>query len=163
MILILHAVDTLWRLFYDMCHKCLSMIPTKTYTNKNQPPWITNKIKRLSRQKQRLYNNARLYNTTTAWQKYKEAKKFMQQLCRQAHNSYIQNLVDPKTGNVTKKLWSYIKNQKTDYCGVPPLLHNDTLITDSYSKAYILNDYFSSVFVQEDLDTFSDIVKQPLM
>ena len=37
-------VDTLWSLFYDMCHKCLSMIPTKTYTNKHCPPWITNKI-----------------------------------------------------------------------------------------------------------------------
>ena len=83
----------------------------------------------------------------------------MQKLCRQAHNSYIQKLVDPETGNETKKLWSYIKNQKMDYCGVPPLLHNDTLITDSYSKANILNDYFSLVFVQEDLDTFPDITR----
>ena len=78
---------------------------------------------------------------------------------RQAHNSYIQKLVDPETGNVTKKLWSYVKNQKKDYCGVSPLLHNDTLITDSYGKANILNDYFSSVFVQEDLDTFPSITR----
>ena len=87
----------------------------------------------------------------------------MQQLCRQAHNSYIQKLVDPETGNITKKLWSYVKNQKKDYCGVPPLLHNDTLITDSYGKANILNDYFSSVFVQEDLDTFPSITRVTLM
>ena len=43
--------------------------------------------------------------------------------------------------------------------GLPSLLHNDTLITDSYNKANILNDYFSSAFVQEDLDTFPDIAK----
>ena len=85
----------------------------------------------------------------------------MQQLCRQAHNSYIQKLVYPEMGNcnVTKKLWSYVKSQKKDYCGVPPLLHNDTLITDSYDKENILNDYFSSVFVQEDLDTFPSITR----
>ena len=151
-------VDTLWSLLYDMCHKCLSMILTNTYTNKHCPPWITNKIKQLSRQKQKLCNSAHLTNTMAAWQKYKESKKSMQQLCRQAHNSYIQKLVDPETGNATK-LWSYVKSQKKDYCCVPPLLHNDTLITDSYSKANILNDYLSSVFVLEDLDTFPGITR----
>ena len=50
-----------------------------------------------------------------------------------------------------------------DHCGVPPSpsLHNDTLITDSYSKENILNDYFTSVFVQ-DLETLHDIARTTL-
>ena len=46
----------------------------------------------------------------------------------------------------------------TTVCGVLPLLHNETLITDSHGKANILNDYFS-VFVQEDLEALPNIAR----
>jgi len=67
--------------------------------------------------------------------------------CRQAHNSYIQYLVTPG-GHATAKLWSYIKNQRKDHCGVLPLVKGDTVISDAPAKAKLLNDYFSSVFVK---------------
>ena len=50
------------------------------------------------------------------------------------------------------------------WCAIA-LLYSNILITDSHSKANILNDYsysyFASVFVQEDLDTLPDIEEQP--
>ena len=48
----------------------------------------------------------------------------------------------------------------TTVCSVLPLLHNETLITDSHGKANILNDQlFFSVFVQEDLETLFNIAR----
>jgi len=38
-------------------------------------------------------------------------------------------------------------------CGVPPLLKGDTMISDTSAKAKLLDDYFSSVFVNEDLSS----------
>jgi len=66
-------------------------------------------------------------------------------------------LVTPGAHTTTKKLWSYIKNQRKDHCGVPPLLKGDNLISDATSKAKLLNDYFSSVFVKEDLSSVQHI------
>ena len=45
-----------------------------------------------------------------------------------------------------KKLWSYIKSQRKDNSGIPPLSQNGTVHTDQPQKAEILNNYFSSVF-----------------
>ena len=47
---------------------------------------------------------------------------------------------------ITKKLWSFIKSQRKDSCGVPPLKYNGTVHTDHHSKAKILNEYFCSAF-----------------
>ena len=45
-----------------------------------------------------------------------------------------------------KKLWSYIKSQRKDNSGIPPLSQNGTVHTDPTQKVEILNNYFSSVF-----------------
>ena len=126
------------------------MIPSRTYEPGHSPPWMNPAIKSLSHRKQRLYNLARHSKSSDAWQKYRQIKKEVQRACRQSHNSYIQHLVTPGTHSTTKRLWSYIKSQKKDYCGIPPLLEGDTLISDTATRASLLNDYFSSVFVKED-------------
>jgi len=66
-------------------------------------------------------------------------------------------LVTPRSHATTKKLWSYIKNQRKDHCGVPAILKGDNLISDAPSMAKLLNDYFSSVFIKEDLSSVPHI------
>ena len=155
-------VDVLWKVFKEMCQKCLDMIPSRTYKPGHSPPWMNPAIKRLSHRKQRLYNLARHSKSSDAWQKYRQIKKEVQRACRQSHNSYIQHLVTPGTYSTTKRLWSYIKSQKKDYCGIPPLLQGDTLISDTATRASLLNDYFSSVFVKEDLSSVPHIENLPI-
>jgi len=55
--------------------------------------------------------------------------------------------------SVSKKLWTYIKSQKKDHCGVAPLKVNDVVINDSLVKTQTLNDYFTSVFTPVTTET----------
>ena len=73
--------------------------------------------------------------------------------CRSAYNKYITDLVTSADKTVNKRLWSYIKNQKKDYCGVAPLKQGNNTLTQPQAKAEALNDIFSSVFKTEDVST----------
>ena len=99
----------------------------------------------MSRRKQRLYYLARHTNSSHNWDTYRHLKREVQRECRKAYNDYIGSLVD-KNGAITKKLWTYIKSQRKDHCGIPPLKFNGHVYNDSLGKAKVLNDYFTSVF-----------------
>jgi len=51
---------------------------------------------------------------------------------------------------VTKRLWTFIKDRRTDQFGVASLRLNDVTYTKCKDKAAILNNYFTSVFTKED-------------
>ena len=78
------------------------------------------------------------------WQAYYKIKKETQKACHLAYINYVSSLANENC--ITKKLWSFIKSQRKDSCGVPPLKYNGTVYTDYHSKAKILNEYFCSVF-----------------
>ena len=81
-------------------------------------------------------------------------------MCRKAFNCYVSGLVDTN-GNVSKKLWSFIKDKRTDHCGVASLEVNGIMYNKCEDKASVLNEYFTSVFTKEDtsnipsLDSYS--------
>ena len=54
----------------------------------------------------------------------------------------------------TKKLWSYIKSRKQDFCGVGPLHIEGKTLTNSQDMADALNNFFASVFTREDLSSW---------
>jgi len=58
-----------------------------------------------------------------------------------------------KKSSVTKRLWSYIKIQRKDHCGVATLKVDETVYNNSSDKAKILNNYFTSVFTPISLNT----------
>ena len=125
----------------------LDMVPSRLVTTgKNKPPciWINHSIKSLSQRKQRLYSRVCQSGLSGDWSLYRLAKKQSQQQCRKAYNEFVCNLADAKGGLVSKKLWSFIKNQKNDYSGVAPLQDEGVTYEDAQSKAEILNKAFCS-------------------
>ena len=52
--------------------------------------------------------------------------------------------------NNMRPFWKFVKAQHQDNFGIPPLKHNGKLHTDSKTKAQIMLDEFSPVFVHED-------------
>ena len=50
---------------------------------------------------------------------------------------------------LTKKLWSYVKSQKQDFCGVGPLHIEGKTLTNSQDMTDALNNFFASVFTRE--------------
>ena len=69
---------------------------------------------------------------------------------RKSSHNYVNNLVNTDKGPMSKKLWSFIKNQRCDYCGVAPLEECGITYSKRQEKANILNRFFASVFTQDD-------------
>ena len=158
----LTPVDVLWDEFLSVCNMCMDSIPTKFTSSKCKHPWINNCIKRITRRKQRAYNQARCSNLATDWSRYYDLKRECQSECRTAFNRYVSNLVDPNKNIITKRLWSFIKNKRQDNVGVSTLKHEGRTYVDATEKANLLADYFSSVFANEDVSNIPTLSTNPI-
>ena len=122
-------VSILWDKFKNLFMKCLDLIPVKQMSSSSTCPWILPMVKHLSHQKQRWYNKAKLSNSPEAWQHYCSLKRECQKQCCLAYHQYINNLADPSSGKITKKLWSFIKSKRIDQCAIPLLQVDDITVT----------------------------------
>ena len=76
------------------------------------------------------------------------------QKSRRARWQYINTVIQKDFGdNNTRPFWKFVKAQRQDNFGIPPLKHHGVLHNDSKTKAQIMLDEFTSVFARED--TFS--------
>jgi hypothetical protein len=86
---------------------------------KQDIPWITPEIKRLIRKRDRIYKklkSTRVEEKPNIIKKHRSAKHLLQQKLIQSYWNYIENIIieDSKLAESkpSKKLWSFIKNQK---------------------------------------------------
>ena len=70
------------------------------------------------------------------------------------YNIILQNGLE--SGN-NKQFWKYVKSQTQETFGISALKSNDNVITDSLSKAEILNSQFKSVFTPQSGNTFPQL------
>ena len=70
----LTPVDILWNDFMSIFKTLISHVPTKLTTAKHHQPWINGHIKRLTRKKQRAYNQACSTNSAPDLVKCKDIK-----------------------------------------------------------------------------------------
>ena len=142
-------VDVLWSIFKKFCMFCLTCIPSKVIGKSHDHPWLSPFIKQLARRKQRAYNQAHLTHSTEDWSVYYSIKKECQCECRKAYNYYISKLVD-SNGNVSKRLWTFIKDKRNDQFRKASLKVNGTMYNTCKDKASVLNEYFTSIFTNEN-------------
>ena len=69
-------------------------------------------------------------------------------------NSILQNGLE--SGN-NKPFWKYVKSQKQETFVISALKSNGSVITDSLSKAEILNSQFKSAFTPQSGNTFPQL------
>ncbi|XP_038064967.1 uncharacterized protein LOC119735343 [Patiria miniata] len=147
-------VSEMWDTIELKLSKILDLVPSKFTSSRFNQPWITRKIKQLSRQKQRAYNKAcshRRHRNHRHWARYNVLKKRMQNACREAYNNYINNIVCPDLKSNPKRFWSHISSKRCDNNGVAPLRGpRGATYTGSKDKANILNDQFCSVFNKDE-------------
>ncbi|XP_072048393.1 uncharacterized protein [Amphiura filiformis] len=138
-------------------------VPSKVATTKYNQPWITKQVKRLTRQKKRIFNKARHSKKPKDFERYKVLKTTCRSACKKAYNDYVTNIISPESSSNPKRFWSFINSKKCDNAGVSPLkASNGISYSDSTTKANILNDQFSSVFnMNEDETTIKDKGSSP--
>ena len=160
------SIDTSWDNFKTILTTLMTNnIPQKTTTSRWNIPWITRKIRRSIRTKQRQYNKAKKTGKEADWAKFRERRKHIKKELEKEHKNYLSNILDidnieseaASKQCITERFWRYIKAKKQDNSGVSTLNVGGETMEDSTTKAEALNNQFQSVFTQENMTTFPDM------
>jgi hypothetical protein len=84
---------------------------------------MTTDIKRLIREKQRLYNKSKKPSHKKA---FRDIRSLIRNKLHKNYWDYLNNL-DPEKDNNSKKFWKYIKSRKQDTMGIGTLNNNGVL------------------------------------
>ena len=136
-------------------------IPAKISSTKRHPPWINTELRRCIRNKQRLYNRAKLTDCNMDWNRFKLARRTVDRRIRHAHWDYVGNVIGGSLEtNNTKPFWNYIKSAGKQAFSIPALRSNQRLVSSPEERAEALNNQFKSVFTTEDLNTVPTLGNQ---
>ena len=134
-----------------------SHIPHRNASNRDRPPWINGKLKKLIKTKDQLFKKTKKEPKKSKLRttKLHTLKSTIRKEARTACWTYVESVITPnqddhnRHGN--KKLWSFIKYRRTDSVGIAPLKEIGILEDNPLDKAMILNAQFTSVFNKEPL------------
>ncbi len=155
-------VNSLWEIFKSQLQSAIKQhVPHRRSSNRDRPPWITQKVRRLIRSRNRLFKKIQQHSTDARRERLKTLKKSIQKASKEAYWTYTESLITEDNKNSSnKKLWTFIKHKKTDSIDIAPLKDNGILRDSPKEKAEILNSQFSSVFTTDSPEDFPD--KTPL-
>ena len=119
---------------------------------KDEHPWVIYSIKRLINKRDRLYSKYKQDRTNSTLKlKFTSLKHTIQKQLRDSCYNYIESIVmdqqdnSPNTGRPNKRLYTFIKQQKSDSREINSLKSNGVNYTLPTDKANILNTKFQSV------------------
>ena len=128
-------------------------IPHKTVRCCNLP-WMTTKLRRQIRTRNRLYRKAKLSGSKDAFNRFVTLKHSIQKDLLASYWRYIKNLISPEDEGSQqqsqKRFWSYIKSLKHDH-DITALSTTNGIVTDDLQKANALNLQFS---LKNSMDLF---------
>lgn len=142
------SVENSWTKLKDVINNgCENFLPLKQRRISNKPIWFTQNIARLIRIKQRRYKVYCQYKNTDNLSNYKESEKNCKKAVLKAKKNFEKKL--SKKPN-DKQFYSYVKSKTKGKSNIGPLKVNDTIISDDAEICETLNNYFASVFTDED-------------
>ena len=78
-------------------------------------------------------------------------KNVINKKLKTAHNNYFSRMFDASFGGNRRQFWKYIRAKCKDNNEISTLTVNGQYVSDTKSKATILNNYFKSVFTKENV------------
>ena len=155
--------NQLWNTFSDRLKDGIAKhVPTKKARTGNDKPWVTTKLRRLIKKRDRLFTRQKRNTNREVKEQYKEVKKVVQKEMRKAYWDYMESIVTPTTeaenAKCSKKFWSYIKRCGEDSSDIAQLSNNKgEIVRDATEKAEVLNTQFQSVFTPPSPPSLSSL------
>jgi hypothetical protein len=143
-------IDQMWNIFYEVLQSAVNrFVPKKRRGKVRKPRWWTKKIEHLRKRKLALWKRYTTSNDYDDYVRYKqELNKATQEI--RASKRKLEQRIARKIKEDPKAFHAYVRgNMKTKDVVGPLTDENGEVITDDYSTANKLNDYFSSVFTEE--------------
>ena len=125
---------------------------------------MTRHIMRLIRKKQRQYNKVKKTRNDHDWAVFREHRTRVKKELLAAYHNYIDSLTSSATRKDTlpKRFWTYVKNLRKDFVGIPPLKdHNDCFVSSNKGKANMLSSQYQAAFTKEDLESMPTMPQSP--
>ena len=137
---------------------CENSVPSKIVTIRpDEPPWITCHIKNLIRKRKRAFRKFKKTSNQSFWEKFKALRNKVVNEIRLSKTNYFDKLEDILSKeNVNSKLfWKTSKQilgvSKTSHT-IPTLKLDNKFAENNADKANMLNEYFSSQSVVNDIN-----------
>ena len=127
-------------------------IPSKLSNSRHNLPWMNRNLKRLIRKK------AKKSGMNKDRARYLDIEQMVKRELWDAERVYANGILQNglESGN-NKPFGKYVKSPKQETFGISTLKSNGNVITDSLSKAEILNSQFKSVFTPQSGNTFPQL------
>ena len=146
------STNSLWEQFKDKLNESIQRhVPQKTIGSRNRKPWVSARLRRLIKKKDRAHRRMRKTGHDRDRKTFKALKRDVQCLLRRAYWRHVEDIVsdvsdDNERHGTRKRFWSFIKHQRADSQGISPLKSEGSLHQDPAKKAEILNHQFESAF-----------------
>ena len=113
---------------------------------KSTPPWLTCRIKRCIRRKNRLHKRAKKSNLPGHWATFRIARNKCNNLIANAKNKYFADMSEKICSETmgSKGWWNLVKNlvgNSENRC-IPPIESEGRLVFDDTEKAELFNNFF---------------------
>ena len=120
-------------------------------------PWITEEIKQIIRNKNKLHKKAKIFNTDQLWKNFRQIRYDLTYDIRKKKLDYLQDLDNRTSSSATfgtKNWWkivkSFMSNKRSDPDVIPPLEKNGVTYYTNKEKATVLNQFFINQSTIED-------------
>ncbi|XP_072048301.1 uncharacterized protein [Amphiura filiformis] len=154
------SVEENWQSFKSLVHTHMDkFIPYKMSKGKQAHPWISPFIVLQMRKRDKLYQRAKRASPTTKVKlinAYKKQRNKVTELIRESHENYKTEVIGPSLESHPKKFWNYIRSLRRESLGIPPQVVNNKFYSTDKGIAEALNQQFTSVFTEENVDQLPD-------
>ena len=115
-------------------------IPSKLYNSRHNLPWMNINLERLIRKKGRCFKKVNKSGMDEDRARYLDIEQMVKRELRDVEMVYVNGILQNGIESVNNKpFWKYVKSPKQETFGMSALKSNGNVITDSLSKAEILN------------------------
>ena len=126
-------------------------------TKKLKPCWMNNKVLRKIKKKYHAYKRYLVTKQGREYEKYIRERNKCTKAIKKAKKKHEKNIANECKNN-PRKFWKYVNDKCKSNVGISSLKDKDgNLITNDRERAEILNEFFTSVFLKEDLTNLPKI------
>ncbi len=122
-------------------------VPERTRAGTKRPPWLSVDLLRLIRLKRRLWTKYKRSPTAENLEEYKKMEKTTGKQIKYVKKQVERRVAESKDKKI---FYSYLKTKTKSRAGVGPICVEGQILTENVEIAEALNDYFGSVFREEE-------------
>jgi hypothetical protein len=145
------SIEEDWQVFVEIYDKAvMECIPKRKRIKRKHKRWMTRKVKKLVANKRLLWKRYDATRNPALWEEYKKSRTTTKSAIKKAKTEFEEKLA-ANIKEDSKSFFAYTREKQRTRTTVGPLARNDgTIVETDAEGANLLNDYFTSVFTEED-------------